>query len=52
MVEVPQVKYKKSQSAFKHVAPDILNKLPLLICSMKTADVFKRIENSLGFFRL
>ena len=36
------IKYRKSKSAFVHAAPDVWNKLPLLICSIKNADVFKK----------
>ena len=42
------IKYKKSEFAFMHAAPNVWNKLPLPIRSIKNADVFKKkTENSL-----
>ena len=46
-LEVPRTKYRKSKSAFMHAAPDVWNKLPLPICSIKNADVFKKELKSL-----
>ena len=36
------IKYRKSEFAFMHAAPDVWNKLPLPIRSIKNADVFKK----------
>ena len=41
-LEVPHTKYRKSESAFMHAAPDVWNKLPLPIHSIKNADIFKK----------
>ena len=41
-LEVPHTKYRKSESAFMHAAPDVWNKLPYPIRSIKNADVFKK----------
>ena len=49
-LEVPHTKYRKSESAFMHAAPDVWNKLPYPIRSIKNADVFKK-ELKTHYFR-
>ena len=49
-LELPHTKYRKSESAFMHAAPDVWNKLPLPIRSIKNADVFKK-ELKTHYFR-
>ena len=44
------IKYRKSESAFMRAAPDVWNKLPLPIRSIKNADVFKT-ELKTHYFR-
>ena len=49
-LEVPRTKYKKSESAFMHPAPDVWNKLPLPICSTKM-QTFSKKKLKTHYFR-